>query len=145
MQATDSIHDPDECRHGDHHGDDQGHLRRRDGPVADHVDAFPRAYCQVLRTDPRLGAEVLLDATEPEPDLGKPAGASGPRNAPPFRPATPPCAPPSATVIWQYGESIDDDNYADIDQVRPDTPGLLAPDGTVTTGRVRPRGALMSP
>jgi Domain of unknown function (DUF1906) len=107
--------------------------------------AFPRAYCQVLRTDPRLGAEVLLDATEPEPDLGKPAGASGPRNAPPFRPATPPCAPPSATVIWQYGESIDNENYADIDQVRPDTPGLLAPDGTVTTGRARPRGALMSP
>jgi hypothetical protein len=99
--------------------------------------AFARAYCEVLRGDPRLGTEVLLDATEPEPDLGKPAGASGPRNAPPFRPATPPCAPPSATVIWQYGESVDDENYADIDQIRPDTPGLLAPDGTAT-GRAAP-------
>jgi hypothetical protein len=103
--------------------------------------AFPRAYCEVLRTDPRLGPEVLLDATEPEPDLGKPAGASGPRNAPPFRPAAPPCAPPSATVIWQYGEAVDEDNYADIDQIRPYTPGLIAPDGAATTGRAQPRRA----
>ncbi len=102
--------------------------------------AFARAYCEVLRGDPRLGAEVLLDATEPEPDLGKPAGASGPRNAPPFRPATtPPCAPRSATVIWQYGESVDDDNYADIDQVAPGTPGLIAPDGTAKPIQVRSR------
>lgn len=107
--------------------------------------AFPRAYCEVLRTDPRLGAEVLLDATEPEPDLGKPAGASGPHNAPPFRPATPPCAPRSATVIWQYGESVDEDNYADIDQVRPDTPGLLAPDGTATAARPSTPGSAAAP
>lgn len=96
--------------------------------------AFPRAYCQVLAGDPTFGKEVALDATEPEPELGKPRSASGPGNAPPYRPDVPPCAPAGSTVIWQYGESVDRDNYADIDQVNPRTAGLLAPDGGVTVG-----------
>jgi hypothetical protein len=66
-----------------------------------------------------------------------PRGTTGPDNAPRFNPLVPWCAPDRATVIWQYGESLDPGNYTDIDQARPDTPGMLAPDGTVT---VRPAG-----
>ena len=94
--------------------------------------AFARSYCQVIATDHRFATEVLLDATEPEPNLGLPAGVDGPTRAPAFHPDLPPCAKGSSTTIWQYGESVDRDNYADIDQIRPHTPGLLAPDGSVT-------------
>lgn len=35
-------------------------------------------------------------------------------------------------MIWQYGESIDAANLTDVDQARPNTPGMLAPDGSTT-------------
>lgn len=97
------------------------------------VRVAPRVL-QVLAGNPRFAKEVAIDATEPEPDLGKPRNASDPGNAPPYRPDVPPCAPAGSTLIWQYGESVDRDNYADIDQVNPRTAGLLAPDGSVTGG-----------
>jgi len=88
----------------------------------------------VLAADPRFADEVAIDATEPEPDLCKPRNASGPGTAPRYRPDVPPCAPAGSTLLWQYGESVDRDNYADIDQINPRTAGLLAPDGGVTVG-----------
>ncbi len=69
---------------------------------------------------------------EDEPLIGAPQGTTGPHNAPAFAPRSPRCAPKSTTTIWQYGESLTSANLTDIDQARPDTPGLLAPDGSVT-------------
>lgn len=43
-----------------------------------------------------------------------------------------------STLLWQYGESVDRDNYADIDQINPRTAGLLAP------RRRRHRGAALA-
>ncbi|WP_375488938.1 glycoside hydrolase domain-containing protein [uncultured Jatrophihabitans sp.] len=93
---------------------------------------FPRAYCRALAGDPSLGGGAELAMNENEPRIGAPRGTTGPRNAPAFHPQSPSCAPASATKIWQYGESLTTANATDIDQARPDTPGLLAPDGTAT-------------
>lgn len=95
---------------------------------------FPTAYCAALALDPEIGTDVVIDGNEPEPQIGAPRGTSGPATAPPFAPLTPACAPPGTTKIWQYGESLDADNYVDVDQVSPGLGGLLAPDGTVTPG-----------
>lgn len=94
--------------------------------------AFPVAYCAALARSAHFTANVVLDMNEPEPQLGAPRGTIGPRNAPRFHPSEPSCTPPGATVIWQYGESTDPANVTDVDQARPGTAGLLAPDGTVT-------------
>jgi hypothetical protein len=96
--------------------------------------AFPRAYCAARKADATFAAGVVLDMNEDEPMIGAPRGATGPDNAPRFTPNSPSCAPPAATVVWQYGESLDDGNWTDVDQARPDTAGLLAPDGGVTGG-----------
>lgn len=95
---------------------------------------FPKAYCAALAIDPEIGTDVDIDGNQPEPQLGAPSGTSGPATAPAYAPLTPPCAPPGTTGIWQYGESIDSDNYVDVDEVRPGLPGLLSPDGRVTPG-----------
>lgn len=96
-----------------------------------HFD-FPRAFCSAVRRDPAL-RHVVLAQDEPEPQIGAPRGAVGPANAPPFRPNRPRCAPLAQIKIWQYGESLTADNVTDIDEVRPDTPGLLLPDGSVSS------------
>jgi hypothetical protein len=93
---------------------------------------FPRDYCTARHRSARFAADVVLDMNENEPRLGAPKGTTGPHNAPAFKPQFPNCSARSTTAIWQYGESTDSDNYADLDQARPDTAGLLAPDGTVT-------------
>ena len=95
---------------------------------------FPTAYCAALQLDPEIGTDVVIDGNEPEPQIGAPSGTSGPATAPDFAPFTPACAPPGSTGIWQYGESLDDANYVDVDEVRPGLPGLLSPDGRVTPG-----------
>lgn len=93
---------------------------------------FPVGYCAAVAHDPRFRRDVVLDMNEPEPRIGAPQGSTGPKNAPPFAPFSPSCAARTATVIWQYGESTDQDNYTDVDQARPDLHGLLAPDGTIS-------------
>jgi hypothetical protein len=93
---------------------------------------FPVAYCRALTRDASLGTDVVLDMNEDEPLIGAPRGTTGPHDAPRFDPNSPRCAPRSATKIWQYGESLTAANLTDIDQARPDTAGLLAPDGSVT-------------
>ena len=95
---------------------------------------FPVAYCAAVARSRQFAGDVVLDMNEPEPQLGAPPGRIGPGTAPAFHPDVPACAPPGATVIWQYGESIDPGNLTDVDEARPGTPGLLAPDGTVTGG-----------
>jgi hypothetical protein len=96
-----------------------------------HYD-FVRAYCAAVRGHPVFTRDVVLADDEPEPAIGAPAGTIGPANAPRFRPDAPHCAPRAATKIWQYGESTSSANYTDVDEVMPDTPGLIAPDGSVT-------------
>ncbi|MEO6886426.1 MAG: glycoside hydrolase domain-containing protein [Jatrophihabitantaceae bacterium] len=94
---------------------------------------FPRAYCAAARLDPLFRREVILAQNEPEPMIGAPRGTIGPSNAPPFTPDRPSCAPVIVTKIWQYGESLNTDNLTDVDEVQPDTPGLLMPDGSATS------------
>ena len=94
---------------------------------------FPIGYCATVKKHPDFATHVILDMNEDEPLIGAPRGRTGPHNAPRFNPLKPSCAPLSQVAIWQYGESTSPDNYTDIDQMRPGTPGLLAPDGTVTT------------
>jgi Domain of unknown function (DUF1906) len=94
--------------------------------------AFPRAYCAVIATDREFATHVVLDANEPEPQLGAPLGTIGPHTAPRFAPDIPWCTPPGVVKIWQYGESTSGENYTDVDQANPDTPGMLAPDGGIT-------------
>jgi hypothetical protein len=96
-----------------------------------HYD-FVRAYCEAADADPRFRSDIILADDEPEPAIGAPRGRIGPSTAPPFRPDTPHCAPESATKIWQYGESLTAENATDVDEIRPDTPGLILPDGTVS-------------
>jgi Domain of unknown function (DUF1906) len=93
---------------------------------------FPRAYCASVAVDPDFAAHVIMDANEPEPAIGAPRNAVGPHDAPTFAPFIPSCSRRTSTDIWQYGESTSIDDPADVDQARPDTPGMLAPDGTVT-------------
>jgi hypothetical protein len=93
---------------------------------------FVRAYCAAIVAEPTLGQQAILADDEPEPAIGAARGTIGPRNAPPFHPDMPHCADPSQTRIWQYGESLDNANATDVDEVQPNTPGLLAPDGSVT-------------
>jgi Domain of unknown function (DUF1906) len=93
---------------------------------------FPVAYCRALSRDRTLGTRVILDMNEDEPLIGAPRGATGPSNAPRFAPNSPRCSPHAATKIWQYGESVTSANLTDIDQARPDLPGLLTPGGSVT-------------
>lgn len=95
---------------------------------------FPTAYCAALTLDPQIGADVVIDGNEPEPQIGAPSGTSGPATAPDFAPFTPACAPAGSTKIWQYGESLDAGNYVDVDQVAPGMAGLLAPDGSIAGG-----------
>lgn len=102
------------------------------GNVHEQFYEFPRAYCAAAKISPAFRSDVLLAMNEDEPRLGAPRGSTGPHDAPAFEPKSPSCAPAAATVIWQYGESRDDDNWTDVDQVRPDAPGLLAPDGSVS-------------
>ncbi len=94
---------------------------------------FPRAYCAAARRDSTFRREVILAQDEPEPMIGAPRGTIGPRNAPRFTPDRPSCAAQGVTKIWQYGESLSSDNLTDVDEIRPDTPGLLMPDGSVTS------------
>lgn len=94
---------------------------------------FPRAYCAAARHDSLFRREVILAQDEPEPAIGAPRATIGPANAPKFSPDHPSCAPPGVTKIWQYGESLNPDNLTDVDEIQPDTPGLLMPDGSVTT------------
>ncbi len=96
-----------------------------------HYD-FVHAYCQLVRHHPMFTREVVLADDEPEPAIGAAQGTIGPADAPPFKPDAPYCAPDTATKIWQYGESISSGNLTDVDEVMPDTPGLIAPDGSVT-------------
>ncbi len=93
---------------------------------------FVHAYCDVVGTHPVFTREVVLADDEPEPAIGAPPATIGPATAPRFAPTAPHCAPPEATKIWQYGESTSPDNYTDVDEIMPDTPGLIAPDGSVT-------------
>ncbi|MGI8665644.1 MAG: glycoside hydrolase domain-containing protein [Jatrophihabitans sp.] len=93
---------------------------------------FPRAYCAAHAHAADFARDVVLDMNEDEPRLGALRGSTGPHNAPAFAPKSPACAAPAATVIWQYGESIDRANYTDIDQARPGLHGLLAPDGSIS-------------
>jgi hypothetical protein len=95
---------------------------------------FPRAYCATAAADPEFAAGVIMDANEAEPAIGAPRNEVGPGVAPPFTPLIPACSAPTSTYIWQYGESTSKANFADADEMRPRTPGLLAPDGTVTGG-----------
>jgi hypothetical protein len=99
---------------------------------------FPRGYCAEVKRAADFAADVVLDMNEDEPLIGALRGKTGPDNAPRFNPLVPWCTPARATAIWQYGESLDPENYTDIDQAQPDTPGLLAPDGTVTVRRAGP-------
>jgi hypothetical protein len=92
---------------------------------------FPRAYCQLIQTDP-AAIDIELADDEPEPAIGAPPGTTGPATAPAFAPDSPTCAPERATKIWQYGESTSHSNNTDIDQVQPDTAGILTPSGGVT-------------
>lgn len=94
---------------------------------------FPRAYCAAARRDPVFRREVILAQDEPEPAIGAPLATIGPANAPTFSPDRPNCAPRGMTKIWQYGESLSPDNLTDVDEIQPDTPGLLMPDGSVTS------------
>jgi Domain of unknown function (DUF1906) len=94
---------------------------------------FPRAYCQSIRRDTMFAHDVQLADDEPEPAISAARHTIGPANAPRFAPDAPWCAAPSATRIWQYGESTTRGNDTDVDEVRPGTAGLLAPDGTVTS------------
>lgn len=93
---------------------------------------FPVAYCHALALDTTLGTDAVLAMNEDELRIGAPRGSTGPHNAPRFAPKSPTCAPNAAVEIWQYGESLTSANLTDIDQARPDTPGVLAPDGTAT-------------
>jgi hypothetical protein len=93
---------------------------------------FPRSYCAALPMDAGFAREVVMIANEDEPDIGAARNTIGPANAPKWGPQVPDCSLPKATTIWQYGESRSGDNYTDVDQARPNTPGLLAPDGSVT-------------
>ena len=93
---------------------------------------FVRAYCEAAAHDPQFRRDVILADDQPEPAIGAPRGAIGPSNAPPFHPRVPHCAPADATKIWQYGESLTYENVTDVDEIMPDTPGLILPDGTVS-------------
>jgi len=93
---------------------------------------FPRAYCAALPIDAGFARDVVMIANEDEPQIAAPRNTIGPHNAPKWGPKVPSCSRPEATKIWQYGESRSNDNATDVDLARPDTPGLLAPDGTVT-------------
>lgn len=93
---------------------------------------FPRAFCAAAKRESDFLPHIVLAQDEPEPDIGAPQGSIGPRNAPHFKPKHPFCTTRAATSIWQYGESLSDDNLTDVDEIRPGTPGLLAPGGTVT-------------
>lgn len=93
---------------------------------------LPRAYCAAAQADPAFRREVILAQDEPEPAIGAASDTIGPANAPRFAPDRPTCASTAATKIWQYGESLSAENMTDVDEIRPDTPGLLMPDGSVT-------------
>ena len=93
---------------------------------------FPRVFCAAAERDPIFAKQIVLAQDEPEPDIGASADTIGPRTAPRFAPKHPSCVSRAAVSIWQYGESISDDNLTDVDEIRPATPGLLAADGTVT-------------
>ncbi len=93
---------------------------------------FPKAYCAVVRREPAFLHEVVLADNQPEPQIGAPRQTIGPHNAPRFAPSRPRCVPPGITMLWQYGESLTSDNVTDVDQLQPDLPGLIMPDGTVT-------------
>jgi hypothetical protein len=93
---------------------------------------FVRAYCSAVKYDFDLAIGVPLANDEPEPAIGAPRGAIGPGNAPKFKPDVPNCQRPGTTKIWQYGESLSNDNATDVDEVMPNTPGLIAPNGSVT-------------
>jgi hypothetical protein len=93
---------------------------------------FVRAYCDAAANDAQFRRDVILADDEPEPAIGAPRGRIGPSNAPAFRPDAPHCASKSATKIWQYGESLTSENVTDVDEIMPDTPGLILPDGTVS-------------
>lgn len=93
---------------------------------------FPVAYCAAVARDREFASHVVLDMNEPEPQISAPRNTIGPSNAPRFAPYQPSCTPPGKTMIWQYGESTDYANMTDVDQARPNTPGMLAPDGSIT-------------
>ena len=93
---------------------------------------FVRAYCEAADDDPQFRRDVVIANDQPEPAIGAPRGTIGPSNAPPFHPRMPHCAPKSATKIWQYGESLTSENVTDVDEIMPDTPGLILPDGSVS-------------
>ena len=75
---------------------------------------------------------MILADDQPEPAISAPRQTIGPGNAPRWNPRMPHCAPESATKIWQYGESTTYENVTDVDEIQPDTPGLILPDGTVS-------------
>lgn len=94
---------------------------------------FPTAFCAAAAAVPGLVAHVSLSASEPEPNFNSAIGTTGPANAPAWAADTPSCAPAATTSVWQYGEvGSQAGNIADIDEVRPGAPGLVAPDGSIT-------------
>ena len=93
---------------------------------------FVQAYCAAVPEDPQFAAEATLADDEPEPAISAPRQTIGPADAPTFAPDAPHCAKPGVTRIWQYGESTDNANATDVDEVLPGTGGLIAPDGSVT-------------
>jgi hypothetical protein len=97
------------------------------------TNAFSKAYCGAAAAMGGFLDNTTIAAAEPEPAFNNARGTVGPRNAPLFAPTKPSCALPSATTIWQYGEvGSQAGNIADVDLVLPNTPGLLAPNGTAT-------------
>jgi Domain of unknown function (DUF1906) len=97
------------------------------------TNQFPQAFCAAVGAVPGLISQVTLSASEPEPNFNSAIGTTGPASAPAWAADTPSCAPAATTTVWQYGEvGSQVGNIADIDEVRPGTPGLVAPDGSIT-------------
>jgi hypothetical protein len=94
---------------------------------------FAKSYCTAARAMVGFLDNTSIAASEPEPAFNNARGTVGPHNAPAWAPTKPSCALSTATTIWQYGEvGSRAGNIADIDEVVPNAPGLVAPDGTVT-------------
>ncbi len=100
------------------------------------TNQFPKAFCAAAGAVPGMVSQVTLSASEPEPNFNSAIGTTGPGTAPAWAATTPSCAPAGATQIWQYGEvGSQVGNIADIDEFRPGMPGLVAPNGSITSSQ----------